>query len=253
MWFDSHCHLHLCADNDDVEPVIERARAQRVEGIVTIGIDASSSATARDLARREGIWFAAGVHPNSATQWDEQAADAIESLASDERCVAIGETGLDFYRDHASPQDQEEAFRAHIRLAKRLDKALVIHTRDSLQAALDVLDAEGPPDRLVFHCWSGAELDGALALGSFISFAGNVSFPKAEDLRAAARRVPIDKLLVETDAPFLSPVPKRGRPNEPARVAFVGAAVAEARGEDEQDLAGHTTANARRLFALEDR
>ena len=253
MWFDSHCHLHLYADNDHVDAIVERARAQRVEGIVTIGIDVSSSTRARDLAMREAVWFAAGVHPNSATQWDDQAAAAIESLASDDRCVAIGETGLDFYRDHASRQDQEEAFRAHIDLAKRVDKALVIHTRDSLRAALDMLDAEGPPQRLVFHCWSGGELDRALALGSFISFAGNVSYPSAADLREAARRVPADRLLVETDAPFLSPVPKRGRPNEPARVALVGAAVAEARGEDEQVLAAHTTTNAHRLFGLDAR
>ena len=129
----------------------------------------------------------------------------------------------------------------------------MIHTRDSLHAALDVLDTEGAPDRLVFHCWSGAELDRALDLGSFVSFAGNVSFPSAEDLRDAARRVPPDRLLVETDAPFLSPVPKRGRPNEPSRVSFVGAAVAEARGEDEQDVAAYTTINARRLFAIDAR
>lgn len=251
MWFDSHCHLHLCAEREPVDAIVERARAERVNGIVTIGIDVESSRQSAAIAHDNDLWFAAGVHPNSASDWDDTARAALEELIENPRCVAVGETGLDFYRDHAAPEDQDVAFRAHIDLAKRFDKALVIHTRDSLREALDVLEQVGPPERLVFHCWSGAELDRALALGSFVSFAGNVSFANAGDLRAAASRVPRDRLLVETDSPYLSPQPKRGRPNEPGRVALVGAAVAEARGEEPDEVARTTAANARRLFALD--
>ena len=250
MWFDSHCHLHLCAEGAALEEVVQRARSAQVEEIVTVGIDAASSRAAQEIAARYELWFTAGVHPNSASQWGDGARTSVESLVADARCVAVGETGLDFYRDGAPRPVQAEAFRAHIRLAKDNDKALVIHTRQSLSETLDELEAEGPPDRFVFHCWSGSELDRALGLGAFISFAGNVSFPNAEDLRGAARRVPSDRLLVETDAPFLSPVPQRGRPNEPARVAFVGAAVAAARDETVEEVARRTRANARRLFGL---
>lgn len=252
MWFDSHSHLHLCAENDDLDGVVGRARAAGVDDMVAIGIDVDSSRESADIASRYEIFFSAGVHPNSASEWDDGAAAAIEGLLAHERCVAVGESGLDFYRDYATPEDQDVAFRAHIELAKRFDKALVIHTRDSLEQTLDVLEEVGPPTNLVFHCWSGAPgLDRALALDAYISFAGNVSFPSAQNLRDDAARVPQGRLLVETDAPFLSPVPQRGKPNEPARVALVGAAVAAARSTDEVALAASTSANARRLFGLD--
>ena len=251
MWFDSHCHLHLCAENEDVDNVVARARAEGVRQMVAIGIDVDSSRASAELASRHDVWFSAGVHPNSASEWDATAQGHVEALLNDSRCVAVGESGLDFYRDHATPEAQHEAFRAHIALAKRFDKALVIHTRNSLDEVLEVLEEVAPPDRLVFHCWSGDAVDRALELGAFVSFAGNVSFSNAQDLRDVAARVPAGRLLVETDSPFLSPVPKRGRPNEPARVALVGAAVAGARGEDPKDVAVLTSANARRLFALD--
>ena len=248
MWFDSHCHLHLCAEPHGVGEIVERARAADVDDMVTIGIDVESSRLSQTIAAQHGIWFSAGLHPNSAGEWDDETAQVLESLMADDRCVAVGETGLDFYRDAAPRGAQEKAFRAQIDLAKRNDRALVIHTRDSLSEALDVLEEENPPGRLVFHCWSGPWLDRALELGAFVSFAGNVSFPSAGDLRAAAGRVPADRLLIETDSPFLSPAPKRGRPNEPERVALVGAAVAEARAETPSEVARRTHANAHRLF-----
>jgi TatD DNase family protein len=166
--------------------------------------------------------------------------------------VAVGESGLDFYRTGAPAEVQERAFADHIALAKERDKALVIHTRDSLDAALEMLERVGAPDRLVFHCWSGEpdRLRRALDTGAFISFAGNVSYPSADDLREAAGLVPGHRLLVETDSPFLAPVPRRGRPNEPANVAYVGAAVAEARNETVEDVAAITTSNAERLFGV---
>lgn len=249
MWFDSHCHLHLCAENSSLEEVVTRARAASVDKLVTIGIDAESSRQARDIAAQHDVWFAAGVHPNSASEWGDEAKEALEHLLADDRCVAVGETGLDFYRDAAPRVAQEEAFRAQIDLAKGKHKALVIHTRDSLAEALDLLEREEPPDRFVFHCWSGDLLDRALDLGAYVSFAGNVSFPSAGDLREAARRVPSNRLLIETDSPFLSPTPKRGRPNEPQRVTLVGEAVAEARGEGITEVARRTHDNALRLFA----
>lgn len=255
MWFDSHCHLHLCEENAPVRAVVERARAAGTSDMLTLGIDLESSRRALDIATAHDLWAAAGVHPNSAAGWDVRTAAQIEGLFDHERIVAAGESGLDFYRDHASRAEQEKAFRAHIEFARRFDLALVIHTRNSVSRALDVLADHGPPQRFVFHCWSGDEneLGRALELGAYVSFAGNVTFPRAEELRAAAALVPEDRLLIETDAPFLSPAPHRGVPNEPARVAQVGAAVARARSVPAAEVAGVTAANARRLLALERR
>lgn len=250
MWFDSHCHLPLC--DDEPSAVVDRARAHGVEDILTVGIDVESSEACADLARSLGVWAAAGVHPNSAAAWDERAMARIDELLQSDRVVAVGETGLDFYRDRTPRPAQENAFRAHIGAAKRHDKALVIHTRASVGAALDVLNHEGPPDRFVFHCWSGErdELVRALGMGAYVSFAGNVSFKNAPELRALAAAVPADRLVIETDSPFLTPEPHRGTANEPGRVSLVGAAVADARGLRVEEVAATTVANARRLFAL---
>jgi TatD DNase family protein len=231
---------------------VEAAAAATVEAVVTIGTDLSSSRKAVELAGDPRVFAAVGVHPNSADEWTSETETALVELLSSERVVAIGETGLDFYRDHVPPAVQQPAFEAQIDLAKRYDKALVIHTRSSIDAALDVLEASGPPQRFVFHCWSGDEgqLDRALAMGATISFAGNVSFKNAQNLRDAAVAVPPDRLMVETDSPYLTPVPHRGQPNEPSHVVLVGEAVATARGQDVASLGRLTTANARRFFDL---
>jgi len=249
-WFDSHCHLHLCEGKAPVEDLVERARSAGVEGLLTVGIDAGSSQRSLELARRFDIFAAAGVHPNSAQGWNGGTSAEVARLLDDDRVVAVGETGLDFYRDSCPPEVQRAAFADHIGLAQSTGKALVIHTRDSLDSALDVLDGAGAPPRLIFHCWSGnaEQLRRALDLGAHVSFAGNLSFKGAQDLRAAARLVPIDRLLVETDSPFLAPVPHRGRANEPSYVADVGRAVAAAISAPEDDVAAATTANARALF-----
>lgn len=177
---------------------------------------------------------------------------AIEELLAHPRVVALGETGLDFYRDHAPRTLQRQNFAAHIELATKHSKALIIHTRESAGVALDTLEEHGMPERVVFHCWSGdlTELERALAIGAFVSFAGNVSFKSAGALRAAVPMVPTDRLMVETDSPYLTPVPHRGHPNEPSYVTLVGAAVAGARGETVQEVAAITAANARRAFGL---
>lgn len=253
MWFDSHCHLHLCEQEVSLDDLLTRARTNGVEQMVAVGIEVASSERALDIARKhEGVYASAGVHPNDATSWNEEAGQRIDDLLSLDEVVAVGETGLDFYRDYTPRDAQRAAFRDHIDLAKGHRKPLVIHTRDSTTAAIDELVAASPPEKLIFHCWSGTtdELKTALELGAHVSFAGNVSFKSAGDLREAALLVPDDRLLVETDSPFLAPVPHRGKPNEPGFVTAVGRAVAEARDQDEAEIARSTTANARRIFGL---
>ena len=249
-WFDSHCHLHICEENDPVGDVLARAREVGVCEMLAVGIDVASSERAAELASHEGVVASAGVHPNSANEWTPDVATKIEGLLARSEVRAVGETGLDFYRDYVAPDVQRRAFRDHVALSKATEKALVIHTRASVEAVLDELEGAGAPPRLVFHCWSGDEdaLKRALALGSYISFAGNVSFKSAQDLRDAAGLVPAGRLLVETDSPYLAPVPHRGTPNEPALVRFVGAAVAAARNEDVEELAARTRDNARTLL-----
>lgn len=251
-WFDSHCHLHLCEEQDSINEIVERARRAGVSTMTTVGIDVSSSRRALEIAREFGIWAAAGIHPNEAREWSEESTEVLKALLANDRVVAVGETGLDFYRDRCPRDAQRRAFGAHIEMAKEHGKALIVHTRASVEAANDCLEGAGPPDRFVYHCWSGdeAQLSRAIDLGAHISFAGNISFKSADDLRAVARLVPRDRLIVETDSPFLAPAPHRGRTNEPAYVPDVGRALAEARGEDASDLAEVTTANARALFDL---
>jgi TatD DNase family protein len=220
--------------------------------MLTVGIDLESSRTSVEIASLDGVYAAVGIHPNSADAWSPDAEADLRRLASEESVVAIGESGVDLYRDAVPLPRQQEAFSAHIAMAKDLGKTLVIHTRESMDEALEQLRAEGPPLGLIFHCWSGsqAQLKTALDLGAFVSFAGNTSFKSAEDLRSVARVVPEERILVETDSPFLTPVPHRGKPNEPRHVPFVGVAVAEARGLPVKRLAELTRANARRAFAL---
>ena len=250
MWFDSHCHLF------DVEAapreVVAKAADAGVTDMLVCGTDVATSKQARDLAAIPGVWAAAGLHPTSARDWDGDVAAGIEELLAHERVVAVGETGLDMYWDTSYLDVQIRVFEAHIAWAKRYDKALVIHTRSSVDEAIETLGRVSPPDRLVFHCWSGgrAQMERALELGSFVSFAGNVTFKSAGALRELVPAVPEDRLLVETDSPYLSPAPHRGKPNEPANVALVGAAVAESRGEPVEAVAEATRRNARRLLGL---
>jgi TatD DNase family protein len=253
VWFDSHCHLHICEESAPLEDLVARARAAGVSEMLTAGIDVDSSERSTELASSDGVFAAVGVHPNSSAGWNDDSRARIETLLGRPGVVAVGESGLDFFRDEAPRSDQEEAFTAHIELARRHNRALILHTRDSVDEALDLLGSVEAPERLVFHCWSGdpSQLERALTLGAFISFAGNVSFPKSEELRVAARLVPDDRLLVETDSPFLSPIPRRGRSNEPANVVFVGSALAEARRCETEEIESMTSRNARVLFGLE--
>ncbi len=224
---DSHTHLELC-EPPDAELVAAAAEAG-VDRIVTVGTDGASCRAA--LAAAEAfpqVYAAIGRHPNSATGFDDADLAELRALAAHERCVAIGETGLDFYRDYASRADQERAFRAQIELARETGKPLVIHTRAAEDPTLETLSDHAGGLNVILHCFSmPARLEECLAHdGWWISFAGNLTYPKAEDLRTAAIRVPLERLLVETDAPYLAPQPVRGRPNQPANVALTAQALA---------------------------
>ncbi|HEX2295277.1 MAG TPA: TatD family hydrolase [Actinomycetota bacterium] len=250
MWFDSHCHL-FDVDGEPAEAV-SRAAALGVTDMLVCGTDVPTSQRAAELAGLPGVWAAAGLHPTSAREWSDEVAAALEALLGRDRVVAVGESGLDMYWDTSFLDVQQRVFEAHIAWAKEHHKALVIHTRSSVDEALATLERVAPPERLVFHCWSGdrEQMDRALDLGAFVSFAGNVTFKSAGALRELAATVPGDRLLVETDSPYLAPVPHRGKPNEPAHVVFVGTAVAEARGETVGAVAETTARNAQRLLAL---
>lgn len=252
MWFDSHCHLHLCDEAGGPTDVIGRARAAGVSAMVTLGTDVATSRRALEIASADGVYAGVGMHPTDLEGWSPTALATIDGLLGDRRAVAVGETGLDFHHNGGRGGRQEEAFAAHIDLAKKHDKPLVIHTRDSVGEAIELLGGEGSPRRLVFHCWSGheAHLRAALEMDAHISFAGNVSFSSAGDLRRLAALVPGERLLVETDSPFLTPVPNRGKPNEPRNVAHVGQAVADARGVSAHLLGELTTRNASAFFGV---
>jgi TatD DNase family protein len=247
-WVDSHGHLYSLTDP---EGAIERAREVGVTAMVCVGTDLETSRQAIDLAvRHPDVSATVGLHPHDASKLGEEW-EQLEALAASAEVVGVGETGLDFHYLHSPAGEQEGAFRAQIQLAKRLDRALVVHSRDAWHDTFRVLADERPPSRTVLHCFTGGpgEARRALDLGAFLSFSGIVTFPGADDVRAAVGITPLDKLLVETDAPYLAPVPRRGRENEPALVPLVGGAVATAAGQAEAEIAERTTANAAVVFS----
>jgi TatD DNase family protein len=247
---DSHCHLDLM--DDSVEQTMAAAKAVGIERVVQIGIDVASSRWSADLAAsRDDVWAAVAVHPNEAPGAGESEWSEIAALATQPRVVAIGETGLDHFRtDGAGWPAQEDSFRRHIDIAKSSGKAVMIHDRDAHQDVLRVLESEGAPDGVIFHCFSGdAGFAGQCAdRGYVMSFAGNVTFKNADDLRAAVAASPLDQLLVETDAPFLTPMPYRGRPNSPYLVPLTVRAIAAVKGVSEGEVAAAVTATAARVF-----
>ena len=245
---DTHAHLDACAD--PAGEIVERARAAGVDRIVSIGSGLDSCRETLAIAARErGVYAALGIHPHQAAEPDAKRLDELRELLTEQRAVAVGETGLDFYRDYAPRDRQRALFARQLELAAELGKPVVVHTRaasDETAAALELFAGT-----VVLHCFSAAELlPVALERGYFVSFAGNVTYPTAEELREAARNVPADRLLVETDSPYLAPQPRRGRPNEPANVIHTVAALAEARGDDEAELVGRLDANATAAFSL---
>lgn len=245
---DSHAHLDATEEPADV--LVARACQAGVSRIVSVGsgID-SCRATLAIAARHDGVFAALGIHPHQAADEDAERLDELRELLRDPRAVAVGETGLDFYRDYAPRDRQLVLFERQLQLAGELGKPVVIHTRDASAETATALAGFG--GTVVLHCFSAPELlPAALERGYYVSFAGNVTYPKAEELREAARAVPRDRLLAETDTPYLSPQPRRGRPNEPANVVHTAAALAEARGEERTALAAQLHANAAAAFAL---
>jgi TatD DNase family protein len=252
---DSHCHLgHI-----EAEPrtTIDEAWAEGVDVVVDIGMGTEESAAAVARARDlDGVYASVGIHPNELTEFQADAAgamDALATLAADPRVVGIGETGLDFYRNRSQAQLQEDAFREHIALALQLDRTLVIHCRDAQARVLEILDDAGAPPRVIMHCFSGdAEYARECAeRGFFCSFAGNVTFPKADELREAAAALPPDLLLAETDAPFLAPVPFRGKPNAPKLLSHTVRRLADVRMTTLEQLAVVLRDNSKRAFGID--
>jgi TatD DNase family protein len=245
---DSHTHLDVCAPPD--EELVAAAGAAGVERIVTVGTDGASCR--RALAAAEAfpqVYAAVGRHPNSAHGFDGADLAELRALAEHPRCVAIGETGLDYYRDDAPRADQERAFEAQIDLARSTGKPLVIHTRAAEDDTITMLRERAGGLDVILHCFSMPDrLDECVAEGWWISFAGNVTYPKAEDLASAAGRVPAERLLVETDAPYLTPQAVRKERNQPAFVVQTACFVAERRGLGYDALEQLVEANASTLF-----
>jgi TatD DNase family protein len=246
---DSHTHLSLCEPPDT--ELVEAAVEAGVSRIVTIGTDGASCRAA--LAAAEDfpqVYAAIGRHPNSATGFDDADLAELEALAAHEKCVAIGETGLDYYRDYAPRSDQERAFAAQIELARETGKPLVIHTRAADDDTLAMLEERASGVRVILHCFSMAErIEQCLGHEDWwISFAGNVTFPKAAPLRDAMLRVPLERLLVETDAPYLAPQVVRGKPNQPAYVAHTAQAIAVERRVPYTELEAAVDRNAAAVF-----
>jgi TatD DNase family protein len=249
MFVDTHCHLDML---EDLDGALERMRTAGVARAVTIGVDRASSEWAVRAARTHAeVWATVGLHPHDAKDQSDAVMKMLEHLAStEERVVGVGEAGLDYHYDNSPREQQRAVFGEQVALAARVGKALVIHSREAWDDTFDILAAAGPPDRIVFHCFSGgpAEATRALDAGGILSFAGVVTFRNAGDLRQAARITPLDRMVVETDAPFLTPVPHRGRPNEPAYVSHVVEAIAAEKGVPVDEVARATSENAARLF-----
>jgi TatD DNase family protein len=252
---DTHAHLALCEPAE--AELIASAADAGVDRILTVGLgEDSNPGAARSAEASDAVFASVGRHPNGAAGFDDAAAEAIEELCARPGVVAVGETGLDFYRDRADPGDQRRAFAAQIAIAERTGKALVVHLRDqhgsedAVSEAFATLEQHGDGVRVILHCFSAGPswAERAAEHGWYCSFAGNLTYPKADGIREAAALVPEDRLLVETDSPFLAPQPVRGKPNQPANVVATAERLAEVRGVPYGELEGIVEANAARVF-----
>lgn len=248
---DTHAHLDMCADPPAA--VLERAVAAGVSRVVTVGSGAAGARRACEIAEHsQGVACAVGIHPHDAGRATPDELAQLRKLLAHPRVVAVGETGLDHFRDYAPRDEQAEAFAVQIELAAEAGKPLVVHSRAADGATLAALGEASPDTPVVLHCVSSLPLvEEAVERGYFCSFAGNVTYPKALELRQAATIVPAERILAETDAPYLAPQPVRGQKNEPAFVVHVLAALAEARGESPAELERQIDVNAARLFNFE--
>lgn len=253
---DAHTHLDACGAKtaDEVRAVVDRAQSAGVGRVVTVADDIASAEWAVEASTWDDRVFAAvALHPTRTADFGDADRAALERLVGHPRVVAVGETGLDYYWDYSPPEPQQEAFRWHIDLAKRSGKPLMIHDREAHEDILRILDEEGAPETVVFHCFSG---DGEFArrcvdAGYVLSFAGTATFRNARGVREAVALVPVEQLLVETDAPFLTPHPYRGQPNEPYCVNYTLRGIAELRGMSLEELVVATTTTAERTFGFD--
>jgi len=253
---DTHAHLEMPDFSGDLDAVLERARQAGVRQIITIGTDLNTSRRAVELAHRYPMVFAAvGVHPHDAKTVSDETIAGLADLAQSEQVVAFGETGLDYYRDRSPRAAQREAFIRHLDLAESIGLPIIIHCRDAHADLLAILREHAAAGcRGVCHCFSGSEADAKafLDLGLHVSFTGTITFPNASAVRAVVKAVPLDRTMVETDCPYLSPQPRRGRRNEPAHVTFIAEQIARLHGVSLDAVAEATTSAAQRLFALPD-
>lgn len=258
MLVDSHCHLDFPEFAEDLDGVVARARAAGVGGMVTISTHLDKAPALSAIAQRfDGVWCSVGVHPHEAERHTDVTEAALMAAARAPKVVAIGETGLDFHYDHSPRDVQERLFRTHIAAARALDLPVVVHSRNADERTVAVLREEMAKGAFtgLIHCFSTTRVlaEGALGLGLYISVAGIVTFPKAAALREIVRDLPLDRLLVETDSPYLAPVPNRGRTNEPAFVKHTADQIAELKGVPAAAVAAATTDNFFRLFRRADR
>lgn len=258
MLIDSHCHLDFPELAADEAGVLARARDAGVGGMLTIGTRLDQFARVRAIAERhDDVWCSVGVHPHEAKEEGQRTPDRLIEAARHAKVVGIGETGLDFYYEHSPRAEQAESFRAHVAAARQTGLPLIVHTRDADRETAEILEEEHRRGGFtgLIHCFSSgrAVAERAMALGLYISISGIVTFKAAEELRRIVRDVPLDRLLVETDAPYLAPVPRRGKANEPAYVAHTAAKVAELKGVSVAELEAATTANFFRLFTKAER
>ncbi|MFK0245623.1 TatD family hydrolase [Amycolatopsis azurea] len=252
---DAHTHLDACGavTAADVTAMVDRAERAGVSRVITVADDLTAARWAAQASTWDSrVWAAVAIHPTRTKDFGDDEKSEVESLAKEPRVVAVGETGLDYYWDYSPHDAQQDAFRWHIDLAKRIGKPLMIHDRDAHDDVLRILEEEGAPEQVVFHCFSGDELIARRCIdaGYVLSFAGTVSFRNARGLHEAARIVPADQYLVETDAPFLTPHPFRGRPNEPYCAAYTVRHLASLRGEAVHEVAEAVRVTAERVFRL---
>ncbi|MGD9154005.1 MAG: TatD family hydrolase [Bacillota bacterium] len=255
MWIDTHCHLNDPVFKDDYRLVLETALRSRVGAMVVVGFDLESSRRAVGLAQEfEPIYAAVGIHPQDADTWNEAVASQIQQMLTEPKVVALGEIGLDYhYDDSPSKAEQKQVFAAQLQMAKQLQKPVIIHNREAHQDTLIVLKSvQLGPAGGVMHCFSGSREIARqwLAMGLYLSFAGPLTFTNARQVREVARTIPLDRLLIETDSPYLAPHPKRGQRNEPGLVGLVGEKLAEIKGKPLTDVMTATTTNAQKLFEL---
>lgn len=254
MYIDSHAHLFFPNYNGDLDEVLDRAKASGIDYIIVPGTDVASSMRAAELADKyDMIYAAAGVHPHDTKEWDDSLLKNLEDLASNKKVVAIGEIGLDYYYDFSPKEKQLSAFRKQLDLALKLDLPVIIHNREADEDVMSIIRSyQGTGLRAQFHCFAGTLADAKelIELHHFISFTGNITFPKADNLRNILKQIQIDNLLLETDSPFMTPVPYRGKRNEPSYINIVAEKVAEVQGIPADMVARATSLNVFRLFGI---